>query len=136
MYTFPLGDLNPILENVKHDLLPIGLWCTAWSMKFPAHKSSMPVQKCQEPTRIFKINQEVIPSPNTVRDLGLHYFSTFKFSEDTQIKVAKARRIIVLVNRIFRTMESKLLVYKQVRPILNYSSIVSSNVQKSDRLEL
>lgn len=57
-------------------------------------------------------NQGVVPSPRTVRHLGLHYSGIFNFSEYTLIRVANPGRLIGLVHSTFITLKSKLLIYK------------------------
>lgn len=78
----------------------------------------------------------LIPSPYKVRDLGLHCFSMLNFSENILIQVAKSRKPIGLAQRIFETLESRLLMHKiHVKPILDYCYIVCSNIRPINRLQ-
>lgn len=137
VYTFRHTAPNAAFNEVLSDLRSLDTWCTKWSMKFSAEKSNIISYKCHVPTGIFKINDQVIPVTAQVRDLGLHYSNSFNFSEHAAIQVAKARKLIGLIHRTFRFPDSKLIIYKShVRPILEYCSMICSNMRQCDRIEI
>lgn len=109
-YTFCPSWLQRHQRWYKNGSVLLDSWCAAWAMTFSALKSRMVAYKCHILTGTFEICHEVIPFFHTIRDLGLHFSSTFNFSERTLIQVAKARRPLVLVHRTFRNRESRLLI--------------------------
>lgn len=75
VYRFSARDIKTTLNNARCNPLSLDSWCRGWLTKFSAKWSTTIANKCHFPTWIIEINQEVIPSLQIPRYLGLHYFS-------------------------------------------------------------
>ena len=137
VYTFKPDAISSVLNNITTDLQCFVSWCQRWSMTISAEKSVVLAYKCQIPSDSLTINNMPLNCKPIVRDLGVSYSPSFNFSEHASLQVSRARRSVGLVLRSFRLRRSILLVYKShVRPLLEYGSIVFSNMRKVDRVSI
>ena len=137
VYTFDPTGLSAMIPNISQDLAALSSWCDITLMKFSAEKSNILTFKCNIPTGTFNIDGHNIPNNPLVRDLGLQYSCSFSFTEHNASQISKARRMIGLINRSFVLQGSKLSIYlTHVRPMLEYCSIIYSNMPQYDRVAI
>jgi hypothetical protein len=137
VYTFHPGDLKQTLSYIKKDLKSLESWSDIWLIKFSPAKSHVLAFKCAIPTNAVSLHDVSIPVQSSVRDLGIRYSCSLNFSEQVEYQLARARQLIGLISSVFSLPQAKLEMYKiYVRPILEYGSIVGSNLRKCDRVAL
>lgn len=91
--------------------------------------------KCALSTERLKVGSQTAPMSGKFWDSGLRYSCSFNFSEHAFIREAKANALVELPHRAFKLNRCKLNLFKtQVRPILEYCSLICLNMRKFDRL--
>ena len=137
VYSFNSNDAIPTLCNISADLAALDRWCHTWRMSFSTDKCEVLTYKFQLPPGSLNLGGSPIASRPTIRDLGLIYSCSLKFSEHAAIQAAKARRSVALLFRSFRLRDSIISIYKShIRPLLEYCPIVFSNMTKFDRVAI
>ncbi|GAA53929.1 hypothetical protein CLF_111643 [Clonorchis sinensis] len=89
------------------------------------------------PTDAFTVNGNPITHSTEIKDLGLRYSCTFRFSHQVQFQVARARRLSFLTLRSFHIPDAKVASFKLcVRPLLEFCPAFSSPYTQSCRLAI
>lgn len=137
VYEFDPQSFSVAFSDIQSDLHSLNSWCTSWLMKFSPDKSTFLTYKCQIPPGTLTLDEAPIASNPSVRDLGIHYSSSFSFSEHVIFQVAKASRSIGLIHKNFRLSQCKIEIYKShIRPLLEFCPLIYSNMRNRDRISV
>ena len=135
VYAFRPNDLQNTIIQIQKELNSLDNWSTLWQIKFSPDKSGITAYKCTPPADALTLKGKVISIQNTVRDLGLRYSGNYNFSHQVSHQLAKCRQLLGIIYRVIKLPQVKLELYKtQVRPLLEYSSLVGGNLRKCDRI--
>ena len=137
VYTFNPPFNNECSDQIQSDLNLLDSWCNLWCMKFTTSKCNVLTHGCYIPPNCLSLHGSYIPFNSQVRDLGLSYSTLLNFSDHINSLVAKARYLSNLLFRKIHTRNARVLLFKTtVRPLLEYSSLIFSNLNKCDRLAI
>jgi sarcosine oxidase/L-pipecolate oxidase len=137
VYSFAPNTSVEAFKNIQSDLDALEKWTTSWQLKFSSKKSNIFCYRCLPADVQLKLSNSRIPTTLAVTDLGIRYSSSFNFSEQVVYQVAKARRTIGYITHSIQLPLARLELYKlRVRPLLEYCSIIYSNLRKCDRVAL
>ena len=122
-------DITANPAGLQHDVDRLHEWSCRWGMHFNSVKCAhMQIGKDMPEVRI-KLGNELIPSTNTIKYLGVHIQSDLKWNSHVTKITAKANRSLGVLRRnlLEAPQKTKLIAYKtSVRPILEYACQVWS----------
>jgi hypothetical protein len=137
VYSFPSTSAVEEIKNIQLDLNALEQWSASSLIHFSSIKSNILCHKCALAHDSLKLNSTSIPTSLIVTDLGIRYSRSFNFSEQVLHQLAKAKQAIGYIKRSIQLPEARLELYKlRVRPLLEYCSIIYSNLRKCDRIAL
>lgn len=137
VFPFEPNDLHNALPHIQSDINALESWSTLWKLDFSPQKCSTLSYRCIVPPNTLTFRGAPLDVSQSVRDLGVHYSSSFNFAEQASYSAAKARSMIGYIFKSMSLLESRLLLYKTcARPVLEYCSIVLTNSRKCDRVAI
>ena len=137
IFSFEPNNYDVAMRDIQSDLDAIAHWSMTWLMSFSTHKSNALYFNCDTPATPLTLNATMIPICQTVRDLGYVYTNCLQFADHILSRTTKARQTSHLILRHFKSREARVHLYKMyVRPVLEYGSIIHSNLRKAERLQV
>lgn len=127
--------------KLQKDLTAICNWGISNSMVLNADKCQVVSfsRKKEVIVHKYQISGTTLTRPNSIRDLGVIFTSSLKFSEWVRTSVPRAMRVLGLVRSVGMGLSLDCIValYKAlVRPILEYAVPIWNGITKSDSNEL
>ena len=131
----------PVSGHSDRNTLQIDLdslldWTVAWQLPFNESKCKVIHYGKHNPHRMYTLGQNSVNSVVEEKDLGVTFDPSLNFSLHHDKAIAKANSRLGLVKRSFRHLDEKsfITLYKSlIRPILEYSSVVTNPVRKQDQ---
>jgi hypothetical protein len=134
IHTFAFADDVKLLSNniseLQEALKVVELWSETWKLSIQPNKSEhVPFlfSKLSTDNHRFFINNKLIPTTNSVRDLGITLSSNLKWTPHISNITSKANIISYNIIRSFSTSNILLFsnLYKTyIRPILEYNTVI------------
>jgi len=116
------------IQLLQKDIDSLYEWSSNWLLSFSIPKcKAMQVGKCRFDEYSYLINNQPLPTVCSEKDLGVLIDDELKFHQQTAYIVAKANRLLAIINKTFINLDTAMLplLYKSlVRPVLEYANAV------------
>ncbi len=96
VFSFPPSQLNQAILNIQQDLRKLENWCDLWGMEFSTPKSSVICFRCCIPSDAIQLNGKTLSRYPAVKDLGIQYSESLRFTEQISYVTTKAKKTIGL----------------------------------------
>ena len=123
------SDATTGYDGLQSDVSRLYEWSLRWGMSFNNDKCLHMQIGRESPDMRIKLGDDVIPTSNVIKYLGVHIQSNLKWNTQVTKLTAKANRSLGVLRRNLAEapLKTKLIAYKtSVRPILEYASQVWS----------
>ena len=116
------------IQLLQKDVDSLYHWSSNWLLNFSISKcKAMHVGNCHFDDYSYLMNNQPLPTVCQEKDLGVLVDNELKFHQHTASVVAKANRLLAIINKSFINLDTVMLplLYKSlVRPVLEYANAV------------
>lgn len=133
--SYSLGEATAYAGRLQSSLDAVTTWCEVYKMKINVQKCCVLHFGSNNPRMQYTIDGAPLSPTASVRDLGVMISETLKPSIHCSAVASKARRLIGLLLRTFKSRKSCVLLplYKTlIRPILEYASPAWNSMSRQD----
>ena len=121
---------------LQQDIDALGHWADRWQLPFNQEKCKLMHLGSSNEHFTYQMKGSTLAQVHTEKDLGLVIDEDLKFHEQVAAAVGRANRVLGLVKRSFKALDSRslpLLYRTLVRPHLEYANVVWGPTFRSDQ---